>query len=493
VDHHEPPAAPARRSVRASLAWTYGAHLLVFAVTFASTVVVSRLLTPRDLGAFGVGMAISGILGTISYFGVANYLIREQELSRQTVATAFTVNALLGLGVGAVLWLLGAAGPRVIAEPAIRDVLRLLALVPVIGVLEFVPATLMARDMRLDRSSLLQFGKAAVNAAATIWLALRGWGHLSLAVGAVLGAAFGALGYSLVGRRYLCCALSLNGARAMARFAVQMISAGGVSVLAARVAELIVAQMLGLGALGLYTRASGLAAMIWDGAYGLSTRVIYLQMATELRERGSLKQTFLHATRLLTAIMWPGMAGLAVLAGPVIRLLYGPQWDGAALPLALLMAGQFVAIGFAMNWELCVLTGRTAWQARVEVSRALFALAVFALGALFSLPAAAASRIFEALLGFAVYRRRMGEMAGASATEVRGAYSGGLVLTAVAVGPGLAAMSFLGWPHQPAPIQLGGAIAAGMGLWLVALRLMDHPLLHELALLVRRRPEAVHG
>lgn len=472
--------------MRRSLAWNYGAHLLVFAVTFGSTVVVSRLLTPYELGIFGVGIAISGILGTLSYFGVANYLIRDHDLSEQTIATGFTVNAIMNLMVGAVLWQLGAVGQSLFSDPAIPQVLRWLALVPVIGIFEFIPATLLTREMQFGPTSLLQLGKATITAAAVIGFAYAGWSYLSPAVGAVFGAVFGALGYSIVGRRHVCLKLSLKGARALAVFAVQMISAGGIPLVATRVADQAVAHLLGLSALGLYSRASGLAAMVWDGAYGLSTRIIYVQMAAELRETGSLRETFLRATKLLTAIIWPAMAGIAVLAGPIVHLFYGPEWDGAALPLTILMIGQFIAIGFAMNWELCVLTNRTAWQARTEVARAMIGLAAFGLGAMFSLSAAALGRVVEALLGYLIYRPKMAEMANATSAEVRQAYGGNLFLTAVAVAPAMGLMAFWGWSLSIPIGQAAAAIIVGGALWALGLHVTRHPLLDELWALVRR-------
>ena len=480
-------------SVRKSLAWNYGSHLLVFAVTLGSAIIMSRLLTPHELGVFGVGIAISGILTTLSYFGVANYLIRDHELSAETVATGFTINAILCLVVGTMLWLVGTVGQPLFSGPAIPRVLRWLALVPLIGMFEFLPATLLTRNMQFGTISSLQFGKALVNAAVMIGFAFAGWSYLSPAFGAVASAAFGALGFSLLGRRHVSFRLSLKGGWTVVIFALQMIFAGGISVLAARLAELIVAHQLGLTALGLYTRASGLAAMVWDGAYGLSTRVIYVQMAAELREQGSLRVTFLRATKLLTAIMWPAMAGIAVLAGPIVHFLYGAQWDGAALPLALLMAGQIIAIGFAMNWELCVLTNHTAWQARTEAVRAAIGLAAFAIGAMFSLATATIGRIIEALLGYIIYRPKMAEMARTTSAEVREAYNGSSLLTIMAVGPAIGLMIFSQWSHSTPMSQVAAAVMTGIGLWILMLCIIRHPLFDEIKLLVQRQSMSVGG
>jgi O-antigen/teichoic acid export membrane protein len=479
--------APPAGSVRASLAWSYGAHLLVFAVTFGGMALVSRLLSARELGIFGVGFAISGLLSAVSLFGVANFLIRERELSPQIVATCFTVNAIVSLAIAALLLLLGSAGAPLFAEPAIAEVLQVLALTPVVALFEMVPAALMTRAMRFGPLSIIQLGKATANAGAMIASAYAGWSYVSPAIGAVAGAAFGALAFSMVGRRDVCLRLSLKGARAVAAFTLHMMAAGGIPIMGVRVAELFVAQLLGLAALGIYTRASQLAAIIWDGVYGLSIKVIFVQMAAELRATGTVKNTFLRATRLISAVMWPAMAGIAVLAGPIVHHIYGPQWHAAALPLTILMAAQIISIAFAMSWELCVLSGRTAWQAQVEAARALAGLVATAAGALVSLPLAAAGRIVDALVSYAFYRPRLLEIAGATPAETRQAYSGNVLLALVAVAPAAGLMTVRGWAYGVPIAELSAAIAAGIVLWLAMLRATNHSLYTEVDALFRRR------
>lgn len=49
-------------SVRRSLAWSYGGQVFTFLVTFASSVVVARLLGPREMGVFAIAMATYGFL-----------------------------------------------------------------------------------------------------------------------------------------------------------------------------------------------------------------------------------------------------------------------------------------------------------------------------------------------------------------------------------------------------------------------------------------------
>lgn len=473
--------------MRNSLAWSYASHALSFALSFAGLVVISRLLTPRELGIFGIGIAISTILNTISSFGVANYIIREPKLDETTLATCFTVNAIMSVAAAAGIFLAASLGGELFSDPDIGEVLGWLALVPLLSALEMLPATLLSREMRFGPLSLLQLGKNAVNVAVMVASGMAGYSHLSPAFGAVAGAATGALAFSLYARDHVRVRWSLAGARKVVAFTGQIVSAGGLPIMMTRVAELIIAQWLGIAMLGVYTRASSLANMVWEGAYGLSTRIIYVQMAADLRETGSMRETYLRATNLITVIMWPAMAGIALLSGPIVHYVYGPQWDAAALPLAILMLGQCVAIAFAMSWELCILTGRTAWQARVEMWRAFTGIAALAAGALVSLPLAAAARILDALIGLSVYGPQIGAMAGATQSDTRAACAGNFALAVLAVAPSGVLMVLSGWSREVSVLQMVAAVTTGGLLWLAALAATRHALFEELrALLIRR-------
>lgn len=478
----------ARGSVRASLIWSYAAHLVGFVIGFGAIVAISRLLTQRELGIVGVGLAIAAILNVLSSFGVANFLVRDRDHvpGEGLVRTCFTVNGILCVIVSAVLLSLGLLGGELFSEPAIGRVLIVLAPVPLFAIFEMLPSAMLTREMRFGPLSLLQVGKGIASAVVMVVAALRGWSYLSPAFGALAGGIFGAVATSLVGRRYVRVGFSLRGATEVARFTVQIVAVAGIPLLTSRFAELVVAQFLGLAALGLYTRATGFAALVWDYAYGLSTRVIYAQMAQDIRNTGSLRDSFLAATRMLTAVFWPAMLGVAVLAGPIMHYLYGPRWDAAALPLAILMVAQAIAIGFAMAVELCVLTGRMGWQVKVETGRALVSLLALTVGAMISLPAAALGRVVDSLAGYLAYRPKMPEMAGASARETRQAYGSSLLAALLTVMPVALVMGLNGWSPSAPLLQIGLAVALGCLAWISVLARTGHPLWAELRKLLMR-------
>ena len=74
-------------SVRKAIAWSFAGQIASFVASFATMVALARLLTPREVGIYAVGLAVTGVLQALSAFGVGTYLVREEELHPQTIAT----------------------------------------------------------------------------------------------------------------------------------------------------------------------------------------------------------------------------------------------------------------------------------------------------------------------------------------------------------------------------------------------------------------------
>ena len=84
------PSAPDERALDRSLlhgiAWTSGAKWASQICTWASTLIVARLLTPEDYGLVGMASIYLGLITLLSEFGLGSAVITLRELSEEQVA-----------------------------------------------------------------------------------------------------------------------------------------------------------------------------------------------------------------------------------------------------------------------------------------------------------------------------------------------------------------------------------------------------------------------
>jgi O-antigen/teichoic acid export membrane protein len=466
-------------SVRLSLAWTYLAQGLIFLVAFGSSVVIARLVTPRDFGIFAMAAAITTILNLFMQFGLAKFIMRQPQVDRDLLRSLFTVNTALTLVYVGALVAGSAFASTVANSPEVGEFLLVFALFPLIALFEFVPSALCAREMRFGLIAGISVLRAVVLATSTIVLAVMGFAYMSFAWAAVMAWLATTLAYNACCWRPDIWRLRFIGFRSIFQFGAEMVGIGGFNQLGSRAGEMALGSILGLPALGIYTRASGLPTQIYTNIYGAGSNVIFARLSRELRDTGGFADTYVRFMRLILGLLWPAMFGLAVLAQPLVNIVYGPKWQAAALPLSLLTIALAVTLAIGMSSEVFVLRHETRRQMKIESIRAGAGFLLFIGGAMISLPMAAGAKLVEALLAWLLYRRPMDRMVGGSVGQLRRVYLESLILGVATILPALLVMQWFSWsPRTPLPVVAGTILAGGL-LWTALLIALRHPLVDE--------------
>lgn len=461
-------------------------QFFVFIVSFAGSIVVARLLTPEEVGTYVLGAAFAGVCAAATAFNIGAFIIGETDLSDEVMDSAFTLNALLAVVLSTFLFAASFFSGLILGSVEAGRVMVVLAAQPILAALAFRSLTMLSRNMQFGAVALINMIAAVAGASVTVVAALAGQSFMSQAWGTLTVTIVSAVGFAMVGARYVSFRCGLTRWREIAVFGGRMTTISGAAMGTARLSEIVIGRMLGLHTLGIFSRASNLSNQMWDNVYGVATRVAFAQLSKDYRETGELKDSFLRTLSLISGIMCPALAGLAVLSPYVINLLYGSKWLAAAVPFSILLFAQIIAMGFGMNWELFVIRRETGRQTTIELVRNAISLVTVTIGAFFSLAAASAARVLDNLAGLFLYRKHVLRLSGVGAAEYRQVFARTGMLTLVAVGPAAALMIVHRWSYAVPHVAVAAAVLAGVIAWLALLRRTDHPLGQELGLLVRK-------
>ena len=462
-----------------------------FILQFSSTVVLARYLGPYELGISAMAFAVAGILAIVQQLGLPAFIIREEALTDDLTAAAFSVNAVLTVllsGGIAAASLLGAAFVR---NDAVGHALLVLAVSPLFSIVSLIPAARLERDNRFKEIAIVGVLSGIAGSAITIVGAIVGASYMSVVYGQIVSAAVLAVLLVLCGRQYQCYTISFRAWRRIAVFSMQIMAVSGITTLSFKLSEIVLARILGLTGLGLFTRASGINGLLWNNIHAVVGRVVLVDFAGLYRTGQSLRERYLRTVAITTAILWPGFAGLAAVAKPFVVLVYGPQWISAVPPFMLLALASMVLVSITMTWELFTATGNLATQTRIEGIRAAVSFVLFVIGCSISLNAAAASRIVEAVIAFVIFRPHINRMTDTVTADYWPIYGRSALLTLVAVSPATILMMLAG-PASPTLPLLLVAIAGGIALWAGTLLLLRHPIAQEAVTMLQGRGLLTH-
>ncbi|WP_260597123.1 oligosaccharide flippase family protein [Sphingomonas endolithica] len=466
-------------SIKRSLAWMGIAQAATFLFQFGSSVVLARYLTPQEMGVFAIGLAMVGMLAVLQNFGLQPLIVREETLTRPMEATTFTANTIICIVQTIATFLFAFVAASFLRNEGVKHILVVLSVVPLFGILSFMPGAKLERNGRFKEIALIGAVTSLIGSSATIIFAVLGFKYMSLAYGQVISAITLSASFIIVGRRYWFASFGLSEWKYIFGFGVQMFSYSGIVNLSQRFCEIMLGRILGLSALGLYNRASGINNMIWGNIHYLASRVMLVDFANHHRSGIPIGDRYIQTVAVITATLWPAFAGLAILAHPFIVIVYGAKWAAAAVPLVYLTLSSIILVAMTMSWELFTVTGNVGTQTRLEAVRTIVSVLLFVGACFISIEAVAFTRIIDAAFIFVLYRPYLNKMTGTSFRGMAKTYLQSTLLTLAAILP-VAILMLTAKGAQPSLLMLLCAITSGILLWGVSLFIVHHPLTDEI-------------
>ena len=465
--------------VRRSFAFAFADKSAGMVLSILMMVVISRLMTPAEVGLFMVASSLVVMIEAFRDFGVAAFLIQETDLTRDLVRSGVTIITLLSLLLGAIIFGASNLLAGIYGDPALGELIRLASVAFLIAPISNPLLALMRRDMDFGAVARINVAAAVVNTATTIALAAVGVGPISFVWGSVLAAAVTAIGAVLCRPDWWIFVPSLKHWRQVVPFGLWSSVITLLGMLYDAMPRLLLGRILGFGAVGLFSRSVSLTQLPDRVFLSAVQPVVLPAMATKVRENKSLAAPYLLGISLISAIQWPALVCLALLADPIVRLLLGAQWMEVVPLVRIVSVAALVLCPSYFAFPALVSLGKVRQMAAVSAVTVPLATAVLVVAAQFGLTAVAWSMIlantFQVGIMLAVVRRPVG-FAWNELARVAGQ---SLVVTlCAAVSPALTIL-LNGPALAPLPTVLAvlGA-AAGWGLGLAVAR---HPLAAELS------------
>lgn len=475
-------------SIRKALAFSFLDRYAGLLLSIVASIAIARLLTPAEIGAFSVTMVLMSLAATFRDLGAGQYLVQEKDLTPERLRAVWTV--LLGIGALLCLFTIGIAKPvaAFYADARIEFILYVLAANYLINPVAGITYAWMMREMRYDALALMRFSSALVGSVTSVYLAWLGWGPISLAWGALANTTAHALvGWVLrpPGFPWL---PGLAEVRRVLGFGYRVTYSSALDSLAAAMPELALGKLQSLTAVGLFSRANGLVQMFGRAVSDAVNSVALSMFAKSAREGRGIGDDFVRANAYMTAIAWSFGLFLALMAYPLVRTLYGAQWDDAVLPTRVLGIGLVLTAPGALCYQALLAIGRTQVLVRAATASGGLTCVAAVVGAWYGLLPAVLALCVSSAVGSCVWLAAAHrELRFERVTLLRSVRSSAVVAACSAVIPAVLVATW-GWRPEAHHLWLLAAGSLGCAAGFVAgVLLSRHPLSSELSRLARSR------
>lgn len=340
--------------------WTIGGKFLARILDFVTLLVLARLLSPEDFGLVAIATSLLVIVEAVLDLPLVQALVRQTELSRPILTTAFTLSLLRGAVIVAAMVLIAWPLAWFYQEPRLFALIAVMSLAPAMRSINSPSMVIFMQRFDFRRDFVLDLGGKLVALVCSVALAYETGSYWSLAVGAVVGPAFSAV------VSYIFAPMRPGFSLSEWRLFRDMIGWNSVSQILTslnwQLDRLLLPRFTPLSTFAAFSVADNLAGITHQTFINPLMRPLMAAFA-RLDDKPKLQLAYAKATSAITLVATPLLLVLAILADPVIRIILGEKWAAAAPILQILCLVNLLSLPANLMPPLAMILDKTRYLA----------------------------------------------------------------------------------------------------------------------------------
>lgn len=322
-------------------------------------VVSSRYLMPHDFGIVALTASVISMAGAFAPAAFGEAMIQQKHIRRCHLDTVFWLCAISSLLIYGILVTFSPMIATKISQPAISVFLPILGLKLFFDVTAVVPYALIVRAMSFHLLAMRTIITAVISGAISIILLMSGYGIWALVISQLTVSIVGWLAAFLAAKWLPGFEISIKALRDLYQYT--LFASGNRFISAINPDQIIIGSIIGPAPLGIFNFSRRMFQMLNDVLSGSLASVSHTLLSSLQTEKSKMREAFLLATYGASIIAFPAFIGLAAIAGDVIPLVFGIQWDDAIWPTRwFCMIGIMSCIGVIQS-SLITSQGKNHW------------------------------------------------------------------------------------------------------------------------------------
>lgn len=315
--------------------WLGGASLLSQAVTWLSTIVVARILTPADYGLMALAGIYIGFAEYVNEFGIGTAIIQRKDLENQDIRGIYTISILLGLAMTLLTFLLAPAVAAYFKEDRLVGIIQFLSPTFLVNAAKSVQRNLMIREMKFTELAKMDGGSRIITSLGALGLAMSGFGVWTLAAQYLLQNIIVFVWSFAYERRLPGKVVNLGRLKEMLVFGAGVTGTNILYCINRNVDQFIVGTLLGKITLGNYSFAQIFADKPFEKLLSIFNQVFFPVFSRIQDDPQKIKNYFISIMEKELFILTPIFLMIILTARDLVYVVLGAKWEQMILPLQL--------------------------------------------------------------------------------------------------------------------------------------------------------------
>lgn len=343
--------------------------LLVFLVT-------ARFVSQEAFGIMAICLMVVEVFRQVAIESIGLYLTAKKDPTPQDYNACFIAIAVGGAVCAGMIFVFANPIAEFLRNADIADGLRWTSLLLLTTGLSKTHEVWLAKQLQFRILALRSMLSILVGGGIGIWMAIEGFGLLSLIVQQLLTAIVGTFTLWLATHWHPSLDTGWQNIRALFRYSRHVSINAVASSLNSQSDIFFSSYYLGAASTGVYNAGKRIiTAVNLMLANGLNSVALPVQASLHGNLLGSTR-TFLKSVSLTSFLAAPLFAGLAVLAGDVIHILLGSKWSDVAPVLAILAIPAYLFTLGQPSGNVLLVNNKPHWLTALGVINSVASIAM---------------------------------------------------------------------------------------------------------------------
>ncbi|MEP6886702.1 MAG: lipopolysaccharide biosynthesis protein [Nitrospirales bacterium] len=321
-----------REQIAKSAFWIVWSRGGVQMLSFISTLLIARWLSPSDYGLMALVGIWTGTIAMVADMGLGWAIVQFEDVQEGELQSCFWLT-LLTTGVAYLsLYALAPTIAEWFDSAQLTDVMRVSSAALLLFAFRLVPDAMMRKRLELDKIAKAEILSAIMAIPVMLTLAWNGGGVWALVYGGIVQALVASVALIVFSPWWPRWKFSWGRTSSMLRYSVSAIGASLGWSIYSQIDSIIVGKLTNEQTLGLYAMAKQLAIMPVTKISAVVNQISGPVMARLQHEQERLRISFLRVLRLVTCLTLPLCVGLGLVADDLIPVILGDKW-AAVVPL----------------------------------------------------------------------------------------------------------------------------------------------------------------
>jgi len=349
-------------------------------MTLVIVIILARELSPEDFGLINMAMIVIGFGNLFSDLGFGNAVVQAKELTNEKLSTIFWFNVVVSSVIAVLVYFGSSYISSFFENDRLESVLQIMSVAFFLIALSTVQMAIVRRALNFKVLFIYRASAIFISGAVAIFLAVAGYGVLSLVAQVLLNWTILALFFWVKSTWKPEFVFNKSDLTETLKFGLPLFGTNVLNYWMRNLDNLLIGKFLGSAPLGVYGQSYRLVIGPTRKISLVINNVLFPTLSKVQDDLEYLKKIFLKAQGFMITVVAPLLMIVFGFAESFVRVLLGEKWlEAVPVVEALAIVGAVQVIG-AVNTNVYMATGRTGYQFKVGIFPRVLTIAALIVG-----------------------------------------------------------------------------------------------------------------